>query len=426
MQGLNRHAELFGLPRQSYQDYVRNTFLDFPEERTLGEDDEEDPWIIEADPHRLYTDSVMHDRNLRLQLESSVLQALQTVERSLSSASSNDQAGVDDIITGAGPLNPLLASPDWWPSKAAPAFPGYSLDASQAYLRNSIDSYQQADDIEDAEAEAYEAGAMEHAEAEGDDSKQIATKQVDPEVLAAREVAVMGGGLSGFTTVMVRNVPSRYTQQKLMREINSMGFLGKYDFFYLPVQPHGRGNRGFAFANFSSSEAAEQFYGCLNGKPLRHFAQDMPVAVLPADMQGFEKNAEHYATMCSSRSQRRPLQSGRALFFKPLPPHLSAQMASGFIEVVGDHPELGQQLAQPALRGSSAGYSNGQTTFPKVPGRLSDSAFKQRGMQENRQLAAQQQSASESTPTQKFCAFCGKAKPPDHMFCTFCGQKARS
>merc|ERR1719229_1723915 len=90
----------------------------------------------------------------------------------------------------------------------------------------------------------------------------------DPAVIAARAVAAAGGGLSGNTTVMMRHIPGKYTQQKLMREINSAGFLGKYDFFCLPMQPQSRGNRGFAFVNFSAVEAAESFYAAFHGKRL--------------------------------------------------------------------------------------------------------------------------------------------------------------
>merc|ERR1719181_2298934 len=105
-----------------------------------------------------------------------------------------------------------------------------------------------------------------------------------------------GGGLSGCTTVMIRNVPFRYTQRKLMKEINSSGFLGCYDFFYLPMDPRSHANRGFAFVNFMSSELAEIFYNTFHGNFLRHYSSEQPLAVMKADVQGFEGNAEHYAS----------------------------------------------------------------------------------------------------------------------------------
>lgn len=38
----------------------------------------------------------------------------------------------------------------------------------------------------------------------------------------------------GKTTLMIRNIPNRYTKSMLMRTINK-NHSGKYDFFYLPI-----------------------------------------------------------------------------------------------------------------------------------------------------------------------------------------------
>lgn len=38
----------------------------------------------------------------------------------------------------------------------------------------------------------------------------------------------------GKTTLMIRNIPNRYTKNMLMRTINK-NHSGKYDFFYLPI-----------------------------------------------------------------------------------------------------------------------------------------------------------------------------------------------
>ncbi|CAJ1368930.1 unnamed protein product, partial [Effrenium voratum] len=176
-----------------------------------------DPWIIDSNPRRLYTDSVVTQRSIRKQLEEP------------------DTAwGADDAdATGTGEGTTSSSSTD-------------------------------------ADNEA------EHSQFWPSNCETTASTC---EVLAAREAAAAGKGLSGLTTVMIRNVPSRYTQQKLMREINSLGFLGQYDFFYLPVQPHGRGNRGFAFVNFICPEAAERFYMALHGRMFRHCAE-APAAVM--------------------------------------------------------------------------------------------------------------------------------------------------
>ena len=39
----------------------------------------------------------------------------------------------------------------------------------------------------------------------------------------------------GRTTLMLRNIPNKYTRDMLLQEIDSWNFKKKYDFFYLPI-----------------------------------------------------------------------------------------------------------------------------------------------------------------------------------------------
>merc|ERR1719401_629351 len=61
------------------------------------------------------------------------------------------------------------------------------------------------------------------------------------------------------TTMMLRNIPNKYTQNTLLQEINDFGFLGSYDFFYLPMDVHNRSNVGYAFINFEKPDDADRF-----------------------------------------------------------------------------------------------------------------------------------------------------------------------
>jgi hypothetical protein len=80
-----------------------------------------------------------------------------------------------------------------------------------------------------------------------------------------------------------------------MAEIEA-NFAGHFDFFYLPTNMKTKKNRGFAFINFKSAGSASAFYAAFNGQRLRqHSAQAKPVGVVPADVQGFEATAAHYA-----------------------------------------------------------------------------------------------------------------------------------
>lgn len=39
----------------------------------------------------------------------------------------------------------------------------------------------------------------------------------------------------GRTTIMLRNIPNKYSQQMVLQEIDAAGLEFKYDFFYLPI-----------------------------------------------------------------------------------------------------------------------------------------------------------------------------------------------
>jgi len=39
----------------------------------------------------------------------------------------------------------------------------------------------------------------------------------------------------GRTTLMLRNIPNKYTRDMVLEEIDGLNFKKKYDFFYLPI-----------------------------------------------------------------------------------------------------------------------------------------------------------------------------------------------
>lgn len=67
------------------------------------------------------------------------------------------------------------------------------------------------------------------------------------------------------TTVMLKNLPNNYTRDMLLDLIDSEGFVGKYDFFYLPIDFRTHAALGYAFINLVSPEDAHVFFCCLDG-----------------------------------------------------------------------------------------------------------------------------------------------------------------
>lgn len=114
-----------------------------------------------------------------------------------------------------------------------------------------------------------------------------------------------------ITTVMIRNIPNRFSQRDLAHELESVGFAGCFDFLYIPLDLGTMSNVGYAFVNFTHPMHAVR---CMEVLPLHHFKQQRKagkgVAVSAAHMQGLEANLKHYeksAVNTSRLRQRRPV-----------------------------------------------------------------------------------------------------------------------
>lgn len=98
-----------------------------------------------------------------------------------------------------------------------------------------------------------------------------------------------------YTTVMIRNVPCKYTQQDLIDEISNITPL--YNFVYLPISKRGKGNAnvGYAFVNFATPEAARLFIEEFDGYNFPKLATSTKVAeVVYAELQGLKENIKFY------------------------------------------------------------------------------------------------------------------------------------
>jgi len=67
------------------------------------------------------------------------------------------------------------------------------------------------------------------------------------------------------TTVMMKNIPNKYTQDSVMDLIHRKGFKASYDFLYLPIDFRSKSNMGYAFINFSTPEDAQRFVASFTG-----------------------------------------------------------------------------------------------------------------------------------------------------------------
>lgn len=61
------------------------------------------------------------------------------------------------------------------------------------------------------------------------------------------------------TTVMIRNIPLRYTPVSLREVVDEGGFQGKYDYFYMPMDFRSYRSLGYCFINFYDPGCAAEF-----------------------------------------------------------------------------------------------------------------------------------------------------------------------
>uniref|UniRef100_A0A7S0FX93 RRM domain-containing protein n=1 Tax=Pyrodinium bahamense TaxID=73915 RepID=A0A7S0FX93_9DINO len=99
-----------------------------------------------------------------------------------------------------------------------------------------------------------------------------------------------------FTTVMLRNIPNKYTRDMLVTQLN-LHLRGKYDFVYLPIDFKNGCNVGYGFINFRSFEACRTFVGKFSGvdvcRCLPGINNSNKVAeVTPARVQGQDENVK--------------------------------------------------------------------------------------------------------------------------------------
>lgn len=96
-----------------------------------------------------------------------------------------------------------------------------------------------------------------------------------------------------YTTVMLRNIPNKYTREMLIKQLTA-SFGGEFDFMYLPIDFKNKCNVGYSFINFRNQAACERFVSQFNGVDVRKCLPGLNskkvVEVTPARVQGLQEN----------------------------------------------------------------------------------------------------------------------------------------
>ncbi|CAK0819376.1 unnamed protein product [Prorocentrum cordatum] len=99
---------------------------------------------------------------------------------------------------------------------------------------------------------------------------------------------------SPITTLMLRNVPRRYTQEQLLGEIEAViGSTADFNFLHMPWDLRNSCNVGYAFLNCCDAEGAKRCREVLDGYHFCMSAKQKQCNVFDAHIQGLESNLIH-------------------------------------------------------------------------------------------------------------------------------------
>lgn len=94
----------------------------------------------------------------------------------------------------------------------------------------------------------------------------------------------------GTTTVMIRNIPTRFTSVSFLRILDDCGFRGAFDFFYLPMDFRTGKNMGYCFLNFIHFNYTIMFASLFHGRRLRMTTSIKVIEISPSRRQGLLAN----------------------------------------------------------------------------------------------------------------------------------------
>ncbi|KAJ1290545.1 hypothetical protein BS78_02G252200 [Paspalum vaginatum] len=108
------------------------------------------------------------------------------------------------------------------------------------------------------------------------------------------------------TSLMIRNIPNDFTRMRLMNIIDQHCFLenlniaqdgvrSEYDFVYVPIDFRTFANKGYAFVNMTSPEAARRLWEHLHGHRWEVAGSGKTCAVDYAAVEGLEQLVQHFS-----------------------------------------------------------------------------------------------------------------------------------
>mmetsp|Transcript_48681 Transcript_48681/g.128772 ORF Transcript_48681/g.128772 Transcript_48681/m.128772 type:complete len:551 (-) Transcript_48681:108-1760(-) len=170
---------------------------------------------------------------------------------------------------------------------------------------------------------------------------------VDSDGLNATLRRLLGRKPAGQTTVMVRNIPNKFTQRSFLQVLIDIGYGGTMDLFYLPIDWRTFTNLGYAFLNFTTEVHAREFREQMEGYRLGSKSQKL-LATSIARVQGFNANFEslrkNVVMASEDRLERQPIifdpDTGAEIPFPPPAGPLKRTRKKAFMDFNSSYKRL--------------------------------------------------------------------------------------
>uniref|UniRef100_A0ACD5XAK7 Uncharacterized protein n=1 Tax=Avena sativa TaxID=4498 RepID=A0ACD5XAK7_AVESA len=168
------------------------------------------------------------------------------------------------------------------------------------------------------------------------------------------------------TTVMIRNIPNKYSQKLILNMLDNHcieynkkiesgegEFEGQpfssYDFLYLPIDFSNKCNVGYGFVNLTSPEATVRLYKAFHKQPWEVYNSRKICQVTYARLQGLEALKEHFKNFKNSKF---PCDSDEYLPVVFSPPRDGRQLTEPEV-LVPRTPALSASSSRPATPASN-------------------------------------------------------------------------
>eukprot|EP00210_Caulerpa_lentillifera_P008615 g8219.t1 len=125
------------------------------------------------------------------------------------------------------------------------------------------------------------------------DPQEVAEHRAQQDKMFAMDLDRVKSGEDQRTTLMIKNIPNKYTQKLLLERIEEE-FKGMFDFLYLPIDFKNKCNVGYGFINMRKLEYIPPFVEHIHEQKWDKFNSEKVCCVTYARIQGLSALIHHF------------------------------------------------------------------------------------------------------------------------------------